>query len=645
MGRINRPEGIEVKTAFLSGGAMALALGAALIVSNTVVAQDSPSDLLPPSSSDPAPAPAPAAPANPAPASSSSSGEVVQPIPSGSGSESGSSSGSNSSSSSSSDSSSSSGPRLPSLAELEAMTGEELDELIGLEPRYDIPAADRRSLEEVGIISASEGGLPSGSLSRQPASLVRASLEGTQRPLISRWGHILLRRALVSRMDAPDGMKPAEFAALRADLLNRMGEHQMARALVQEVDTGNYNDALRDSAISSYIATSDLLGTCPIVRFADADAREDSDWQLLRHICASFAGEDSRASRDIRRLLSDEKVPVIDGRLAQRFAGAAGLGQRSVNIEWEGVGELTPFRFALANALGEAIPEGLIEGAGLYYTRIEATSPMVPAADRVGAAQIAAQSGILSGAAMVDLYSEAFGAGSEDGGEDDSDSEAARTGSRLRAAYVAAKATDRVAAMRDIWDGNDDQLYGRQVLTAYAAARIPAVEALAGNADDLIISMLSAGLERDAMAWSEFVEDGSLAWALLAVSQAGSTAQVDSDSFDDFVGDDTSSKQKKSRMLLASLVAMGRIATSDYTEYGEDLGIDLTRETRWTRAIDDASEAQNAALVALLAGLGMQGESWDNMTALHLYHIVRALERVGLEAEARMIAAEAVARA
>ncbi len=33
------------------------------------------------------------------------------------------------------------------------------------------------------------------------------------------------------------------------------------------------------------------------------------------------------------------------------------------------------------------------------------------------------------------------------------------------------------------------------------------------------------------------------------------------------------------------------------------------------------------------------------MTARHLYHIVRALDRAGFEAEARMIAAEAVARA
>jgi hypothetical protein len=40
----------------------------------------------------------------------------------------------------------------------------------------------------------------------------------------------------------------------------------------------------------------------------------------------------------------------------------------------------------------------------------------------------------------------------------------------------------------------------------------------------------------------------------------------------------------------------------------------------------------------------MQGSGWDKMTPRYLYHIVSALRRVGLEAEARMIAAEALAR-
>ena len=49
--------------------------------------------------------------------------------------------------------------------------------------------------------------------------------------MVSRWGHILVRRVLASRLDAPAGYPPADFAAARAALLVRMGEGEAARAL------------------------------------------------------------------------------------------------------------------------------------------------------------------------------------------------------------------------------------------------------------------------------------------------------------------------------------------------------------------------------------------------------------------------------
>jgi hypothetical protein len=84
------------------------------------------------------------------------------------------------------------------------MSPEELEEAAGnLKPKFDIPPAARRSMKRIGVIDESEGGLPSGSLAGQNASLVRAALAGNKGPLVSRWGHILLRRALASRLDAP----------------------------------------------------------------------------------------------------------------------------------------------------------------------------------------------------------------------------------------------------------------------------------------------------------------------------------------------------------------------------------------------------------------------------------------------------------
>jgi hypothetical protein len=104
---------------------------------------------------------------------------------------------------------------LNSMADISNLPPDKLDELLGLKPRYDIPPGARRALLHVGVIASAEGGLPPMSLAHQDAGLVRAVLTGNHGTLVSRWGHILLRRALASRLDAPAGMDPAEFTADR----------------------------------------------------------------------------------------------------------------------------------------------------------------------------------------------------------------------------------------------------------------------------------------------------------------------------------------------------------------------------------------------------------------------------------------------
>ena len=114
--------------------------GAAIALSATLAfAQDAPESLLPPGFDDPVPAPAPARPAQ-TPASRTpqaqavpGSSPVIQPLP---------------------------GPaadvpnldgvdlnKIPSLEELEAMSTDELDELLGLKPKFDIPPGARRSAD------------------------------------------------------------------------------------------------------------------------------------------------------------------------------------------------------------------------------------------------------------------------------------------------------------------------------------------------------------------------------------------------------------------------------------------------------------------------------------------------------------------
>jgi hypothetical protein len=599
-----------------------LLAGAALALSSTL-ALGAPESLLPGQYDEPAPAPAPRpapAPAAP-PAAAPGSSAVVQPLPDlGSGT------------------AAPQGPvalppNFPSLAELEGMSEDEIDELLGLKPKFDIPPAARRAVRQVGVIDAAEGGFAAGLLDNQPPALIQAALAANRGPLVSRWGHILLRRALASRMDAPKGMTAVTFAALRAGLLNRMGEGQAARALVQDVDSANYDTALASAAFDAYLATGDVLGMCPVA-LLKSTLREDPEWMMTRWICGAYAGNAREAERQLQRMLYYGEAPRIDALLAQRFAGAAGEGRREVTIEWNDVDELTPFRFALSRALGVELPAALRTDAAARFDFADVMIPAVPLQDRIAAADYAGARGVLSSSAMVDLYSQLWVEGIE--------GQARTRAATLREAYVAQDPAARLSAMQELWGNGAD--YGRVVLTAYAAARLPVSESLGDDAGPIVGSMLAAGLDRNAMRWGATVPEGGLAWALLAVAQPERGAQVGSGAVSSFIDDDSSDEQRKSRFLVAGLAGLGRLDAGSVSSLSSQLEINLNRESPWSRKIDRAAELGNPALVALLAGLGMQGNGWDKMTARHLYHIVRALDRVGLDAEARMIAAEAVAR-
>ena len=614
--------------------AVFLASAVGLAFTSSLAMAGGPEDLLPPIFRDPppqqqpSPTPTPTAsqpvrPAQPSTPSPSGSGEVVQPLP-----------GSGGPSSSSTAGRVTLPEDFPSLAELSAMDDDEINEVLGLRPKFDIPAAARRAVEKVGIISQAEGGFPSASLRNQPGALVRAALQASKGPIASRWGHILVRRVLSSRLDAPRGLDPVAFAALRAQALNSMGESAVARTFVQDIDGSEYNPALADSALTAYLATGDILGMCPVARL-QSDLRDDGEWELLQAICSAYLGEARSADRRLQRAFGTGVAEEIDVRLAQRYAGAAGEGSRAVNIEWDEVEGLTPWSYSLARAVGEDIPEQLATDLGSDYEISDVLIPATPLLRRVEVSDTAAARGVLSSAAMVDLYSQLWASDRYDAADKG-------MAAQLREAYVANSAAQRLAAMRSLW--GEQPAYGRLVLTAYAAARLPVTEEMAGDAGPLIASMLTAGLDRNALRWESVVPEGSEAWALLALAQPDAGDSVAGGAVDDFIDDDASADKRKSAFLVAGLAGLGRLDADDVEDFSDRLGRNLQRRSAWSDKISRAGELGNSTLVAMLAGLGMQGSSWDQMTPRHLYYIVRALEAAGLSAEARMIAAEAVVR-
>jgi hypothetical protein len=502
--------------------------------------------------------------------------------------------------------------------------------------KYDLPPGARRLLTRIGPLTPETGGLAPDAFGVR-GQYAAAIMRETSGQFASRWGQILLRRALASAIDTPDTINGADLAAERASLLLRMGESTAARRIVQSVDYDRASPRLVAAAQQVYLATADPAGMCPYVPAGLAHGDEQA-WRLSAAICAGLSGEAGPAGWAISRVRSSGRISNFDILLAERVLGATGAGRRSTTIEWDNIDRLTSWRFGMATATAIEVPEALRTSAPYYMKGWAVLAPMSGMANRVAAAPEAAARGVLSSDAYVSLLS---AAASE---EEPAEALAAQT-DQLRGAFSLATGAERYAAMEQLWGagGSAAQSYAAMVATARAAAALSPDTDTGGDPWQLLGSMLAGGYDANALAWVPTVSVGSRAWAVLAVGSPRALSGMSAGAVDRFSDDDDSADTLRSKFLLAGLAGLGRLDANAAASAAGDLGVDLGKQTRWSRAIMTAAERREPGMVALIAAAGMQGE-WSKVPPYHLYYIVRALRDVGLEGEARMIAAEALVR-
>jgi hypothetical protein len=525
------------------------------------------------------------------------------------------------------------GAPLPSgpLA-VEDSAAEDLEALAeqALPPPIEIPEASRRPTNPAGPLAPDNRGLGLDAFGNANGAFLGSLMGRLNAPLPSRWASILLRNALLSQSNAPPRVNEVDWIADRAWLLLRMGEADGARMMVQAVDVDQFTPRMFTVAVQVALATADPAALCPLV----GPGRKISDqpvWPLADAMCASLEGDAARASQLIDQARR-QSGGGIDALLAEKVIGAGVNTRRAVTIEWQGVDELNSWRFGLASATGLEIPAELMNRAGPAVWAWQARAPMIPLEQRIAAAQRAATLGVFSNASLVEMHSLIF---------DRTDPSEIRgsIGERLRNAYTAGSPGDRVDAMRGLWGEGDDR-YGRLVLTAAAAARIPASADHGNRADDLVASMMSAGYDRFAAGWGPVADgldgdDGDRAWSILAVGAPRAVVDLAPNRVEAFTD---AVDGHRGRMLVAALAGLGRLA--DPAAYG----VSPAPRSRWANLIAAAARAGQPGTVALLTGVGMQTASWRGVPPEHLYQIVHALKEVGLDYEARMIAAEAMTR-
>jgi hypothetical protein len=613
----------------ISNKAKLLIVGAtALVIAIPAMGQDRPESLLPPGFSDPTPPPSASPPSppssNPSAPQGPSDNAGTPDAPSSNGNSSG---GSNRRSAAPQDG----GDDKKPVSVLDELDEDDLD---ALRLTYDVPAAKRRSLAQVGTISVANGGLPIDAFGAADGNALKSVLKVTHGPLASRWGSIMTRRALSSRTNTPANVNGADWVAERAWLLLRMGESVAARQLVQQVDAANYTDRLYKVAMQSFLANADLAGMCPLAPTA-FDKVDDPTWKMARPICASLAGEQGAASGFLNQASKKRWTVGVDYLLAEKAVGAGTNGRRSVKIEWAKVTGFNAWRFGLAHATGIAPPNNLMSEAGRHVNGWLVQLPMIGINLRAIAAPSAAKLGVLSNNAMVGIFANALD-------NPDANEATKEVAEQLSQAYEAATDADRVTAMAGLWNRDAAGRHAMLVLTARAAALISPSSDHAANSDMLIASMMTAGLDTQAVGWADVVDTGSLGWGILVTGSPSLDGRISYSQLDDFYDNDQSPDVHKSSFLIAALAGLDRVDSEAQADFIEKIEIDPTAQTVWSAAITAAAARGESGTVALLAAAGMQANDWTKIPAHHLYYITRSLRLVGLEAEARMIAAEAI---
>lgn len=526
-------------------------------------------------------------------------------------------------------------PTLPGTVEAIADNAGEADDALARQLKYDMPPGAQRSLGRIGALTVETGGIAPQAFGGSYGPWLARLLQDTHAPFASRWGSILLRRALLSATDTPRGIDPADWVAERAWMLLRMGEADAARMLVQNVDNDHYSPRLFAVAMNSFLATADPAGLCPITAAA-AQKSEARGWQLAKAMCASFSGDQGLASAALNQ--AQRNGEGVDYRLAEKIVGTGFNARRSVTVEWTGVSRLTVWRFGLATAANLDIPDALFATAGWQVRAWQARSAMLSLSKRLPGVEMAARQGVFSSRALVDFYAQL----AED---PDAPQSFDGVGDALRTAFAGGTTRERLSGMQTLWARNNND-YVYRIATARAAAAIPVNPAVGGDSVNLIASMLSAGYDRNAARWAGAVgqiegKPGLDAWALVALGAPGASLPG-GNRLADFFSNDNSGDYLRSRLLAAGLAGLGRIRVAD--AQGTVEGLNLGARNHWTQAIDEAAARGEQGTVALLCAVGMQTSRWSNIPPVTLYHVVAALKRVGLEPEARMIAAEALAR-
>jgi hypothetical protein len=450
----------------------------------------------------------------------------------------------------------------------------------------------------------------------------------------SRYQHVALRRLLLTPAKPPVGADPVKFLNARAHLLLRMGEVEAAKILLSTLPQTAFNRQSYAIAGQGHMAAIDLPSACPLATRAIVFS-PDAQWPLISGVCSALQGDEGGAALGLDIARQEGKVNRFDLLLAEQMVTALSGGGRGGEIAWPDKGKFTSYRVGGVYSSGQRFPRRALLGAPSVVQSWLARSGAIDSDTRWALAWTATARGVMSAAEFSSLWALR-------GGAMDERARAYRPEGVYQRAFAANKLSARQKAFAQLLAMGKSEA-GRAAmwsLLAAPAANYPLRADQSDFAPNAVRAMIMGGRQREALRWWPVAANSKAApqlWALLLASHGDKSLPVSQGMADQW--SDMQSGNGKDQQIKIGFAVLQGLGYPLKAPLGKNPS--LENDGALFEKLADAVARKARGEVVLLSQLAL-GPNWAACDAPVLYTILRAYRAVGLDAEARMLGAEAM---
>jgi hypothetical protein len=250
--------------------------------------------------------------------------------------------------------------------------------------------------ESIGPLNREQGGFAFDMWSGTRRGLVESMLPEMPARTVSPTVRNLMHRLLLTSAQVPAGPAKKDLVVLRAAQLAAMGDAAGLESLLKAAPSrGTDPDLLRIEADMLFLE-NDNSRVCALIAGQNGTS-SDAYWRKAEIFCQALAGERQRAwvGVDMLREQDDDDGLFVD--LLDALTNGA-------KPKIDSMAKAQPLHFAMARAAKIALPADVAASNQPGILRLVATTPSLPAEQRLEAAERAEAMGVLETKVLRDIY-------------------------------------------------------------------------------------------------------------------------------------------------------------------------------------------------------------------------------------------------